>query len=73
MTKKEVALIKKVIDSFCDDLKNEEKDTIFAYDEETRIDLNARIDVLVWLLMETGHADGLDPELLPEYDPADES
>lgn len=62
MTKKEVAKVKDVIDQCQKDL------TLFGdrLNETEKMAYTARIDVLVWLLVSTGHGDGLDPELHPE-------
>lgn len=62
MTKKEVAKIKNVI-SQC------QQDLACCGEHMSEVDkmaCTARIDVLVWLLVETGHDEGLDPELHPE-------
>ena len=62
MTKKEVAKIKSVIEQCQHDL------ALYGnqLDETEKMAFTARIDVLVWLLVETGHDEGLDPELHPE-------
>lgn len=62
MTKKEVAMIKGVIDQCQGDLSR-----IGDWlGEAEKMAYTARIDVLVWLLVATGHGEGLDPELHPE-------
>ena len=62
MTKKEVTKVKKVIAQCQEDLANYGH----LLNETEKMAYTARIDVLVWLLVQTGHGDGLDPELHPE-------
>lgn len=67
MTKKEIALIKKVINEFHADLKRDaDGKSMFTLSEKERIDYEARMDALAWVLVATGHADVLDPSLNPE-------
>ena len=62
MTKKEVALVKDTIADYQKDL------ALYGshMDETMKMAYTARIDVLVWLLVKTGHGEGLDLELHPE-------
>lgn len=62
MTKKEVALIKETIDNYRHELSRYGS----VLDETGKMAYTARIDILVWLLVETGNDEGLDPELHPE-------
>ena len=64
MTKKEVALIRQTIDELQGSIN--ESNPMFPLSEETKIDLEARIDALVWVLVATGNAEGLDPSLRAE-------
>ena len=67
MTKKEIALINKVINEFHADLKRDaEGKSMFPLSEKERIDYEARMDALAWVLVATGHADVLEPSLNPE-------
>ncbi len=61
MTKKEVARIKNTIDGFQGVLNS--ADPMIRLSEEQRIDMEARVDALVWVLVMSGNAEGLDPSL----------
>lgn len=62
MTKKEVALVKNVIAQCQENLAERG----FCMSDVDKMAHTARIDVLVWLLVETGNDAGLDPSLHPE-------
>lgn len=66
MTKKEVALINDTIRSFQYCIKHSSEPGGFPLTEAERIDTEARMDALVWVLLATGNAEGVDPDLLPE-------
>lgn len=64
MTKKEVAAVKEVIYSLKEAL--DDPAPMYPLTQEQRIDFEARIDGLVWLLKFSGKADDLDPCFLAE-------
>lgn len=61
MTKKEVARIKNTIDEFQGVLNS--NDPMIRLSEKERIDMEARVDTLVWVLVMSGNSEGLDPSL----------
>lgn len=63
MTKKEVALIRRTIESLMEESK--ELSGRYAPDSVIQADLNARMDCLGWLLEVTGNEDSL-PEFMKE-------
>lgn len=61
MTKKEVARIKNTIDELQGVLNS--TDPMIRLPDEQRIDIEARVDALVWVLVMSGNTEGLDPSL----------
>ncbi len=68
MTKKEVAQIKEVIESLHNGIVH--PDEMFPPTARQLIDWKARMDVLLWLLEATGHAECIDPSVIAFLDKA---
>ena len=61
MTRKEVARIKDTIEDLRVILNS--TDPMIRLHKDERIDIEARVDALVWVLVMSGNAEGLDPSL----------